>query len=170
MPPILLLSMSSIQIIYGTTGGNTELVCRTVAEFLREAGQEVSLKRAEMAVPEDLTSHDLLILACPTYGHGELEPHYLYFHKKIQKVDLAGQNCTVIALGDAKYDEDHRLESSGILLRYITTHGGKLLCPPLAINKSPIPVLQTQVKDWTDQLIQKLSPLPQPSPTEGRGS
>jgi len=149
--------MSSIQIIYGTTGGNTELVCRTVAEFLQEKNHEVSLQRAETSSSEDLTSHDLLILACPTYGHGELEPHYLYFHKQIQAVDLAGQSCTVIALGDHKYDDDHRLESSGILLRYITTHGGKLLCPPLAINKSPIPVLNTQVKDWTDQLIQKIT-------------
>mgnify|MGYP000885776917 CR=1 FL=1 len=151
--------MAHVHIIYGTTGGNTDLVCKTVADYLEKAGHEVTLKRAEISTPEDLISHDLLILACPTYGHGELEPHYLQLHNRIQDLDLAGQNCAVIALGDHKYDDDYRLESSGILLSYVATHGGKLLGPPMVINKSPVPHLQTTVKDWTDTLSTQLQQL-----------
>lgn len=150
--------MSQINIIYGSTGGNTRRVCDKVSQILTDHGHNVTLLPADTSVPAELTSADYTILASPTYGHGQLEAHMLrYWWPQVQDVDLAGQKCAVIGLGDDKYDNDYTIESAAILEEYVCTHNGKLIIPALRINKSPIPVLATKVEKWAEDLVKKFS-------------
>ena len=115
--------MAKIQIVYGSNSGNTEIVCQYVTRFLKAQGHEVKLDRCEHFPEDQLNGHDLLILGCSTYEHGELEDHFKKaFWPRIQKVDLAGQKCKVIGLGDSRYDTDYNIESGRILENFILQH------------------------------------------------
>jgi flavodoxin len=151
--------MAEVQIVFGSNGGNTKMVCEYVGSILSEAGHEVKIDRCEHFPETNLTGHGLLILACSTYEHGQLEDHFkLSFWPRIQDVDLAGQKCVVIGLGDSKYDTDYNIESGRILERYVKTHNGELIQENLMINKSPLPQLETLVKNWALKLSTKLLP------------
>ena len=146
--------MANIQIVFGSNGGNTKLVCEYVAEILSAQGHAVAVDRCEHYPADGLIGNDLLILACGTYEHGELEDHFRYsFWPRIQEVDLDGQKCAVIGLGDSKYDTDYNIESGRILQKYVETHGGELLTENLMIDRDPMPQLETKVKAWADNLM-----------------
>lgn len=145
--------MAQIQIVFGSNGGNTKLVCEHLGNLLREGGHTARINRCEHFPPENLTGHDLLILACSTYEHGELEDHFRYsFWPRIQAVDLAGQKCAVVGLGDSKYDTDYNIESGRILQKYVEEHGGELVCENLMIDKDPLPQLEGKVETWAHNL------------------
>lgn len=144
--------MSSVLIIYGTTGGNTEIVAEKVAEVLCQKKHEVELKRVEQSKPADMLDCDLCILASPTYGHGVLEEHFIPFQKALKETQLKGQQCAVIGLGDPKYDAQYHIESAVILEDAIKASGGTLVCPALKISRSPVPFLSTRVQKWAEEL------------------
>ena len=144
--------MSHIRIVFGTTGGNTQLVCEKVAAVLEKSGHQVSLERCETVDPQKMTDCDCLVLSCPTYGQGQLEHSFEKFFKKIQNIDLKGIKCAVIGLGDKRYDFDRHFESMGILNQYVTTHGGQLTGVPLAIEGSPVSQLETTIQEWAENL------------------
>ena len=149
--------MAQVQIIYGSNGGNTQMVCKFVASFLEDHGHTVVMTRGEHCPVEPLTGSDLLILACGTYEHGELEDHFRYsFWPRIQKIDLAGQKAAVIGLGDSKYDTDYNIESGRILAKYVETHNGVLIHENLMINRCPLSQLETKVQDWVSDLNKKI--------------
>jgi len=150
--------MKTIKIIYGTGGGNTQLVCEQVKKFI-EADDDfkVDLERAELANTEEINNHDFLILACPTYGEGILEPScFAPFFRKIQKTNFEGKDVAVISLGDAKYGTDYCLESANILEKFFKEKKANIMVPALRVVKSPIPMLNTMVKIWVDKLLVKL--------------
>ena len=149
--------MTKTLIIYGTTGGNTELVCQAVEDIFTAAGQEIQLLRAEKASAQDIAATDMLILASPTYGHGELEPHAESFLQRIADIDLHNKKCSVISLGDPKYDLDYHLESAKTLSRFIEEHNGQMLCPPLLVSKNPVPMIPSVVTIWTQKLLTQLA-------------
>lgn len=151
--------MANIQIVFGSNGGNTKMVCEYVASLLTEAGHQVKVDRCEHFPEDKLTGHDLLILACSTYEHGQLEDHFkISFWPRIQDIDLNRQKCAVIGLGDSKYDTDYNIESGRILQHYVETHNGQLFVPNLMINKSPLPQLEDLARSWTTKLIHQLHP------------
>ncbi len=145
--------MSHIKIIYGTTGGNTELVCQFVASLLAEHKHKVTLERCELADPTKVGTCDFLIFASPTYGHGVLEMHFQNFLPEIESLDLQGKKCAVITLGDPKYDMDYFLESGKILTKFLETHGGVMAIDSLKIAKTPLPYLEKGVKKWVEKLL-----------------
>lgn len=149
--------MAQIQIVYGSNSGNTKLVCEYVAHYLTAQQHTVKVDRCEHFAPENLTGHDLLILACSTYEHGELEDHFRYrFWPRMQNLDLNGQACAVIGLGDSKYDTDYNIESGHILSDYVTSHNGRLVVENLMIDKDPLAQLENKVQTWAENLNQQL--------------
>jgi len=152
--------MVEIQIIFGSNGGNTQLVCEYITDQLIELGHKVHLDRGEHFPASDLTQNDLLILACPTYEHGSLEPNFLkHFWPRIQEIDLQQHACVVIGLGDIKYDIDYHIESARILQAYVETHNGRLVHPSLMVSGKVLPLLDKLVKGWSERLHLKLETL-----------
>lgn len=149
--------MKKIGIIYGTSGGNTKLVCQKVALVLESHKIKVDLHRVIETTEHVFDDYESLILASPTYGHGQLDPHIIPFYEKAEGVvSLKGKKCTVIGLGNDMYDDDYNIESARILREFIIDHDGEMIHEPLLINKCPVPHLNSTVKDWATRLAKKI--------------
>lgn len=147
--------MAKITIIYGSSGGNTELVCQKVAEILEKADHTVSMKRVEKSTVQDIGG-DLTILAAPTYEHGVILHHWQPFLKTLKTVDLSKQRITVIGLGEPQYDDHYHIESANTLMSAIKASKGTLFCHPLRVSGAVLPQLTTRVKKWAEDLLTKL--------------
>ncbi len=148
-----------ILVLYATTGGNTALVAEAIAGNLRRGGHgDTTVQRVEQTTVGDIEACEVLVWGSPTYGHGQLDPRAIAFVQKVVRgIDLRGKPCAVFGLGDPKYDRDHNIESAVILTDFVEGHGGVSLIPPLKINRTPVPVLQTLVADWCAGLLEKLA-------------
>lgn len=153
---VLAFVMSSVLIIFGSTGGNTELVTDKVAEVLTSQKHKVTVQRGELSSIQDIKPYDLVIFASPTYGHGLLQEHMVPIYRQMKKEGLKGKNCVVIGLGDNKYDKYYNIEAGVILMEGIAESSGKLFMEPLYVHKSPIPYLNTNITKWALKLAKKL--------------
>jgi len=148
--------MSKINIVYGTVGGNTQLVCERVAEVLVSKGHEAALHDARLAKVDEALAGDVLILACPTYGIGEMEEYFEKFLMALDAVDIEGRKCAIIGLGDPKYDKDYHLESAKIIMEFLQKKKAQILFMPLRISKSPLPLIE---QGFVDRWAEKISEL-----------
>lgn len=147
--------MASILIIFGSTGGNTELVVDKVSEILQKK-HKVTVRRAEESNIQEASNFDLCILASSTYGHGILQPYMAPVHQKLINQNFKDQKFAVIGLGDFKYDRPYNIASARILKDGVEKAGGQLVNEPLLINKSPIPFLDEKVTKWAEDLSKEL--------------
>ncbi|MFC1647501.1 flavodoxin family protein [Patescibacteria group bacterium] len=146
--------MASVLIVFGSTGGNTELVTDEVAQILNEQKHKVTVQRAELTNESDLSNYNYIILGSSTYGQGLLQEHMAKFIYSVK--DLKGKKCAAIGLGDSKYNIEYVVEAAKILEEQIKEKGGEILQPALRINKTPVTYLNTNVKDWAEKLSKLL--------------
>lgn len=149
--------MAKVKIVYGSAGGNTEIVCEKVAEVLEKNGHKVKLLKAKLTKPEEVDAYDLLILASPTYGHGVLEQYFGEFLQKFESADLKGKCCAVIGLGDPKYDNDYHIESAKIISDFLKAKEADQITIPLRVSRSPWLLLEGHVQNWAEKISQKLN-------------
>lgn len=148
--------MASVLIIFGSTSGNTELVCDEVSQILTEKKHKVVMQRAEKSTPADIKKYAFCILAGSTYGQGLLQDHIGKFIKQCSPSDFKNKKFAVIGLGDNKYNTEYVIESAKILEKTITENQGIIISPTLRINKTPVPLLGTTVKKWAMELSKQL--------------
>lgn len=129
------------------------MVCEWVRDVLH-AKHEVEMIRAKTAEATDIDDADLVVFACPTYGHGELEKYFEIFLGKIHDKDMKGRKCAIIGLGDPKYEPDYVLESIPITMKFLKEKEVELVGMPLRISKCPLPM-----KQFAESWAQKLSDL-----------
>ena len=157
--------MAKIKIIYGSAGGNTEMVCEKVAGIFGEKADaggkkihKVEMLKAKLTDPAKLGvggehgDFDLLILASPTYGHGQLEQYFDKFLQGLAAVELKDRNCAIIGLGDPKYDSDYHIESAKFIMDFLKKKGAKILHMPLRVSKCPLPLLKGHVDKWAEKI------------------
>jgi flavodoxin I len=149
--------MKSILFVYGTVGGNTQMVVEAVAGLLRGGKFEVELRRAELCDPSELLRFDVCVLASPTYGHGSLETTMAKFVERMKGLKLEGKPCAVVGLGDPRYETQYHLESAPLLEKAIAASGGKLLIPSLKISRTPVMHLKGFIAAWSEQFIKALN-------------
>ena len=143
--------MGKVKIVYGTGGGNTELVCEKVSSILSKK-HAVDLLQVKVTDPMTIKNFDLLIFASPTYGHGQLEQYFRKFIKKAQKMDLKDKSVAVIGLGDDKYDPDYYIESARILSEFFKEKQANIIISPLKVGRSAVPKLKGKVEKWAKDL------------------
>lgn len=148
--------MKTVRIVYSSISGNTEIVCQEIEKVLAEKGYAVSLDKCQLAKREELESCDLLVFACPTYAHGELQVYFGQFINAIQDINIEQKNCAVVGLGDPKYDTDYTVESAKILADFFEKHKAVQVVEPLEIQKCPIPQLESIIKPWAEKLAEKI--------------
>lgn len=146
--------MSSVLIIFGSTGGNTELVTDKVTEVLTSKKHKVTVQRAELTKESDMAKYKYIILASSTYGQGLLQEHMFKFMYYLKS--LKGKKCAAIGLGDPKYNVEYVVESAKTLEKEIKEKGGEILMTALRIVKSPVPQLNASIKDWAEKLSKLL--------------
>ena len=143
--------MGKIKIVYGTGGGNTELVCEKVTEIL-EKKHKVEMLQSKITDPMSIKNFDLLIFASPTYGHGQLEQYFGKFIKKAKDMNLKGKNVAAIGLGDDKYDPDYFIESAKILTDFFKGKEANIVISPLKVGRCAVPKLKGKVEKWAKDL------------------
>jgi flavorubredoxin len=77
-------------IVYDSRKGHTESIARSIEQGLRDAGFDVSLKKATGATANDLREADAIVLGSPTY-HGEMMASIRAFLFEMEKADLRGK-------------------------------------------------------------------------------
>lgn len=151
--------MKRVLLIYGSSGGNTELVCYKVAEVLKENNLTSHLKRVEQSHPGDILDSDLCVLAAPTYEHGIIQYHFLPFLRELKLLDLHQHPMAVIGLGDPSYDMHYHIESANTLVEAIKASQGNLLHHPLRISGLPFPHFEGRIRKWSQELAEKTKSL-----------
>jgi len=146
--------MANVLIVFGSTGGNTELVTDKVSEVLTTKNHKVTVQRAELTKESDLSKYKYIIFAASTYHQGLLQEHMLKFMYYLKS--LKGKKCAAIGLGDPKYNIEYVVESAKLLEEGIKEKGGEIIQTALRIVKSPVPHLNGSVKDWTTKLSKLL--------------
>jgi MioC protein len=147
--------MSSVLIIFGSTGGNTELVTDKVSSVLGDEGHKIKVERAEKIDPKEIKGYKNIVFASSTYGHGLLQDHMKKLFKK-SDFDLENKKCAVIGLGDNKYNTEYVIESANILEDKIKERNGELIIETMRINKTPVPHLNDKVEKWAKKLSKKI--------------
>lgn len=157
--------MAKILIIYGSTGGNTEFTVERVAQLLEEKSHDVDLRRVERYQYADLmkvvNKADFLVLASPTYGHGQLQEDMIPFVRKLRNEDLKGKLYAVIGLGDPKYDDHYHIESTFILEELLNGCGATKMHYALRISRSPMLQVNNLIPKWADKMAEKAHALKQ---------
>lgn len=151
--------MAKVKIVYASVGGNTHAVSQKVADTLQSAGHEAVLQPVKLEKPEDSKDCDVLVLACPTYGQGELEQFFDRWVRAAKDTDFTDFPVAIIGLGEAKYDPDHVMEAAKILSKFMRGKQAKVLGIPLMIAGSPFPFLNTRVEKWAQDLDAKIQSL-----------
>jgi flavodoxin I len=152
--------MKSILILYTSVGGNTALVVEKVQEIFNENSLQTTVKMVESLENfEEIHECDILVLASPTYGQGNVASRFLPFLEKLKNTDLQSKPVGVIGLGDVKYYPHYLTESVAILEEAVKTANGNLLAPSMRIGKNPIGVLDSMVKSWSERFVKKVSEL-----------
>ncbi len=151
--------MATINLLYGTTSGNTELVVDQLSLLLQKAGHAICRQRVELARPTAMGTGDCTILASSTYGHGLLQEDMAVFLDQARKENFSFNKkpCAVVGLGDPKYDPEHHIEAARILEQFIQDQKGELLVPALRVSRSPVLHLESLGTEWTKQLLKKLN-------------
>lgn len=145
------------RIVFATTSGHTEYVLGSLVQDLKQLQPDwqVVATIAEKTQPDSLLTGSLLVLASGTWNtggtEGQLNPHMrALLQEKARDLDLRGQLCACIGLGDDRYYYTARAVE--LLEDYVTGHHGRLLLPSLRIVNEPYGQEQT-VRVWANQLV-----------------
>jgi flavodoxin len=147
--------MSHIQIIFTSTGGNTELVIDQVCEVLSAKGHVTSRQRAEVCEVDALEKGDVLLFAAPTYGVGEIHYHFDQLLKAMKGFDLKGKKCGIVSLGDIKYHPEYHNEGANVLTVAIKEAKGEVVGRPMRLNGSPVGQME-KVVEWAEKWSEEL--------------
>jgi flavodoxin I len=91
--------MSTIGIFYGSSGGNTESVAKTIAKKLSVDNNDV--RDVSKAKANDLAAYDILLFGTSTWGLGDLQDDWEGFIDEVAKADLTGKKIALFGCGDS---------------------------------------------------------------------
>lgn len=153
------MAKPSVLIVYGTVSGNTELVVQKIATILKQNEVSTKLSRVELTNAKEVVDHQYLILASPTYYHGETEAHFPAFLEALSSLDLTKTSFAVIGLGDKKYYPEYLCDSAKVFEEFLATHQAQTFAPSLRIGTSPIKLLDSTVKNWAQRVVKTIKEL-----------
>lgn len=105
--------MKSIAIIYGTNGGTTQSVARSIAQKIE--GTTVELIDISKASPADFERFDNLILGTSTWGLGDIQDDWASFLPKLKAIDMKQKTIALFGVGDSSSYADTFVDGMGLL-------------------------------------------------------
>lgn len=123
----------AIQILIGTTSGNTEFLAETLADVLQQHQHSTQLHDLP-ALDEVPTTNATWLICTATHGAGEFaESIDQFMHDlAIQKPDLHSVRVAIVSIGDSSYDTfcQAGIDAQGL----VTELGATLICDRLDID------------------------------------
>lgn len=149
----------SVQAIYASTSGNTELVVEAVADRWRAGGLTVELHRAEQTSPVVLTSNSTFLLATSTWEHGNINRFFYTLFDALKSISCAGKRAAFIGLGDTRYEPVLFCGGMEMLRERWLAQQGREIGQRLKINGEPHAFLTTSVAQWADAILEDVQKL-----------
>jgi flavodoxin I len=91
--------MNTIGIFYGSSGGNTESVAKTMAKKLGIGNSDIH--DVGKAKASDLTAYEILLFGSSTWGMGDLQADWEDFIEAVAAADLSGKKVALFGCGDS---------------------------------------------------------------------
>lgn len=151
----------NIIVLYATNSGSTFMAAQVVADVLKQAGSQVTLKNVNEADPNSLINYDLVVIGSPSYDYEgkEGQPHedISSFLSKLSKEVIQNKKTAIFGLGDASY-----MEFCGavkVIEKILGDFGSKQVAESLCIDGFFFQQDQNTQKlsDWTKNLNLNLS-------------
>ncbi len=149
--------IQKIIIIYGTVGGNSELVAQAISDGISEFGLVSQIHKAEITNPDELNNYDACILVSSTWRVGQLNEYMQDFYNKFITQSFEGKYFGVVGLGDSKH-YDIFGGAATILEDGVKRVKGKQLLETLQIDGEVFGRL-LEFKDWGKNFAAELSKL-----------
>lgn len=96
-----------ILISFATNSGATQQASQIAADALTAGGHAVDIKHAKETTPEDITGHDAVVLATPSWDYADKEgmPHedMMALMTKLENNSYVGKSFAILGLGDSSY-------------------------------------------------------------------
>jgi flavodoxin I len=103
--------MNKIGIFYGSSGGNTQSVAKTVAKKLGVDSSDVY--DVNKAKASDLSAYNVLIFGSSTWGLGDLQDDWEGFIRDVANADLTGKKIALFGCGDSSSYPDTFCDAMG---------------------------------------------------------
>lgn len=113
--------MATIQVIYGSTTGATEMAAKEIADQLGAALLNVADAKAE-----DFDA-DVLVLGTSTWGIGDLQDDWDAKLGLLDKIDLAGKKVALFGMGDQFGFGDTYIDGVGTLRDKAVARGATII-------------------------------------------
>lgn len=154
-------------IIYGSTTGLTERLSRSMATSLLIPGWYVCRKNVKDAHVSDLSSYDLVVLGCSTWGNGELQQDFVPFLGELRETQLQGKKVSIFGAGSKSYP--HFCAAVDTLEKIVKDRGAEIVSTPLKIDEgyeAPFQKIALWAKDISEAVSR--SSLRTDEPESGR--
>ena len=121
-------------LLFSSQHGRTRKVVDVAMRELTVKPDRLDVKEAPS--PETLSSYDLLLFFCPTYGDEELQQDMEDYLRQLA-LDLTGKRFAVCELGNYYGYDDFSFGAMRILRRRLLELNGRELCQPLSLDSLP---------------------------------
>ena len=117
--------MSKIGLFYGSSTGKTESAAEMIqAEF--GGSSVVTLHEIADASDSDFDGYENIIIGCPTWDIGELQPDWDgFYNDELDNVDFSGKTVAYFGTGDQVGYAENFQDAMGILEEKISSLGGQ---------------------------------------------
>jgi len=147
--------MARIILIYASMTGNTEEMAEAIAQGIRSAGGELSVKMAMDAQGSELLGYDGIVLGSYTWGDGELPDEFLDFYEEMDELDLTGTQSTVFGSCDSGYLEYGA--AVDLLMKKLSEKGSDVVLEGLKVELSPTAEEKEACRRFGEQFVQKIA-------------
>lgn len=148
--------MSKVQIVYGSTTGNTEALAEIIGRGVGDAGHEVTVvNAADVAAPGLCDGWDMVLFGCSAWGDDEvvLQDDFQPLYDEFDQINAQGKKVACFATGDSNFT--HFCGSVDILEDRLEELGADLVTDGLKIDgqaQSDQPEVQAWIKKVTAAL------------------
>ena len=124
--------MKSINIIYWSGTGNTEMMAKAIEVGASEEGAEVKVKQVGEASLDDIKNPDVVVLGCPAMGaevleEAEMEPF-------IESISGEAQGKNIVLFGSYGWGDGECMRNWEDKMKEL---GANLIFDSLIINETP---------------------------------
>lgn len=144
--------VTSIHLIYASTGGNVEATIEFTANILHYMGFEIFLNRSEQTHIDTILKHQRFVFGASTWEHGRQNPFFEELFASMQKHNFENKQAAFVGLGDRRYEPVYFCRAIDDIRDLWLEKGGGQIGTTLKIQGEPYGQLGSTVAPWANLL------------------